>query len=123
TPVLREATRSAWTRPPTDCATWPNAAAPANCARGDLGGKSLVVSNLGMYGVDAFIAIIELPSPMILAVGAVTDRVVAVDGQPVVRPLCTLTLSADHRVLDGAPAAQFLEKIKQHLEAPFALLG
>lgn len=89
----------------------------------DLGGKSLVISNLGMYAVDSFIAIIEQPAPMILAVGRISDRVVAVNGQPAVRPICTLTLSADHRVLDGIPAAQFLTQVVRHLEQPFALLG
>jgi pyruvate dehydrogenase E2 component (dihydrolipoamide acetyltransferase) len=89
----------------------------------DLGGKSLVISNLGMYAVDSFIAIIEQPAPMILAVGRITDRVVAVNGQPAVRPICTLTLSADHRVLDGIPAAQFLTQVVRMLEQPFAILG
>ena len=89
----------------------------------DLGGKSLVLSNLGTYAVDSFTAIIEQPAPMILAVGRISDRVVAVAGQPAVRPLCTLTLSADHRVLDGVPAAQFLTRVVQSLEQPFAILG
>lgn len=89
----------------------------------DLSAKSMVVSNLGMYAVDAFIAIIDLPDPMVLAVGRVSDRVVAVAGQPVVRPLCTLTLSADHRVLDGVAAAQFLTHVVQILEQPFEILG
>jgi pyruvate dehydrogenase E2 component (dihydrolipoamide acetyltransferase) len=89
----------------------------------DVGGKSLVISNLGMYAVDSFIAIIEQPAPMILAAGRISDRVVAVNGQPAVRPIGTLTLSADHRVLDGIPAAQFLTQVVRHLEQPFALLG
>ena len=89
----------------------------------DLGGKSLVLSNLGMYAVDSFTAIIEQPAPLILAVGRISERVVAAAGQPAVRPMCTLTLSADHRVLDGVPAAQFLTRVVQNLEQPFALLG
>jgi pyruvate dehydrogenase E2 component (dihydrolipoamide acetyltransferase) len=89
----------------------------------DLGAKSLVVSNLGMYAVDAFIAIIEPPAPLILAVGRVAERIVPVNGAPAVRSMCTLTLSADHRVLDGAPAAQFLTRVVQTLENPFAILG
>lgn len=88
-----------------------------------MGGKSLVISNLGMYAVDSFIAIIEQPAPMILAVGRMSDRVVAVGGQPAVRPICTLTLSADHRILDGAPAAEFLTRVVRILEQPFAILG
>ena len=89
----------------------------------DLTEKSMVVSNLGMYGVDAFIAIIDSPDPMILAVGKVTDRVVALQGQPVVRPTCTLTLSIDHRVLDGAKGAEFLIHTKDFLEKAFDLWG
>ncbi len=89
----------------------------------DTGQKSLVISNLGMYSVDAFVAIIDMPDPMILAVGQVADRVVAVNGQPLVQPMCTLTLSVDHRALDGVPAARFLEQIKQQLENPFEILN
>jgi pyruvate dehydrogenase E2 component (dihydrolipoamide acetyltransferase) len=88
----------------------------------DLGDKSLVVSNLGMYGVDAFIAIIDVPDPMILAVGEVADRVAVEDGLPVVRPMATLTLSGDHRVLDGVQAARFLRDVKRLLENPFDLV-
>ncbi|MCC6802856.1 MAG: 2-oxo acid dehydrogenase subunit E2 [Anaerolineae bacterium] len=90
---------------------------------GDTGDKSMVVSNLGMYPVDAFIAIIDQPDPMILAVGRVADRIVPVGGQAVIRPMCTLTLSVDHRALDGAQAAQFLGRIKEHLEHPYYLMG
>jgi pyruvate dehydrogenase E2 component (dihydrolipoamide acetyltransferase) len=90
---------------------------------GDLGEKSMVISNLGMYAVNTFIAIIDQPDPMILAVGRVADRLAPLNGQPVVLPMCTLTLSADHRVLDGAQAARFLERIKSHLENPYALMG
>ena len=77
----------------------------------DLSGGTFTISNLGMYGVDAFTAIIVPPQAGILAVGAIRDRVVAVDGQPAVRPMLALTLSADHRVVDGAKAAQFLNDL------------
>lgn len=90
---------------------------------GDLGGKSMVVTNLGMFGVDAFAAIIDPPDPMILAAGRISDRVVPVDGQPQIRPMCTLTLSADHRVLDGVLGARFLARIISILEHPFEILG
>jgi pyruvate dehydrogenase E2 component (dihydrolipoamide acetyltransferase) len=89
----------------------------------DLGPKSMVISNLGMYGMDTFIAIIDMPDPMILAVGRVAERVVPVAGQPAVLPMCTLTLSVDHRVLDGVQAAQFLDRLKNRLENPFDILG
>jgi pyruvate dehydrogenase E2 component (dihydrolipoamide acetyltransferase) len=89
----------------------------------DLGEKSMVISNLGMYGVDAFIAIIDMPDPMILAVGQVAERLVPVNGQAVIKPMCTLSLSVDHRVLDGVQGAQFLALVKNRLENPFDIMG
>lgn len=74
----------------------------------DISGGTFTISNLGMFGVDAFTAIIIPPQAAILAVGAIADRVVPVDGVPGVRPMMTLTLSSDHRVVDGARAAEFL---------------
>lgn len=90
---------------------------------GDTGPKSMVVSNLGMYGIDAFIAIIDIPDPMILAVGRIADRVVSIDKEVAIRPMCTLTLSVDHRALDGVQGAQFLRRLQTRLENPFDLLG
>jgi pyruvate dehydrogenase E2 component (dihydrolipoamide acetyltransferase) len=77
----------------------------------DLSSATFTISNLGMYEVDHFTAIIVSPQAGILAVGAIRDRVVAEGGQPVVRPMLSLTLSADHRVVDGAKAAQFLKDL------------
>ena len=77
----------------------------------DIGGATFTISNLGMFDVDAFTAIIVPPQAGILAVGAIADRVVAVDGKAVVRPMLTLTLSSDHRVVDGATAAAFLKDV------------
>jgi pyruvate dehydrogenase E2 component (dihydrolipoamide acetyltransferase) len=82
----------------------------------DAGAKSMVVSNLGMYGVDAFFAIIDEPDPMILSVGRIAERVV-VDGKPEVRPVATLGLSIDHRALDGADGARFLDALRTLLES------
>lgn len=83
----------------------------------DLEPKGLVVSNLGMYGVDAFTAIIDLPDPMILAVGRVNPRPVADGDNVVIRPMARLTLSVDHRAIDGERAAVFLGRVRQILEA------
>jgi pyruvate dehydrogenase E2 component (dihydrolipoamide acetyltransferase) len=77
----------------------------------DIAEATFTVSNLGMYKVDQFSAIITPPQAGILAVGTIADRVVAVDGKPAVRPMMTLTLSCDHRVVDGARAAMFLNDI------------
>jgi pyruvate dehydrogenase E2 component (dihydrolipoamide acetyltransferase) len=77
----------------------------------DLTGGTFTISNLGMLGVDAFTAIIIQPQAAILAVGAISDRVVPVDGRPGIRPMMTLTLSSDHRLVDGARAAEFMRDL------------
>jgi pyruvate dehydrogenase E2 component (dihydrolipoamide acetyltransferase) len=79
-------------------------------------GGTFTVSNLGMLGVDSFIAIINPPQCAILAVGRVTSRVVADDGMFAIKSLMTATLSADHRVVDGAIGARFLQQVKRSLE-------
>jgi pyruvate dehydrogenase E2 component (dihydrolipoamide acetyltransferase) len=89
----------------------------------DIQGGGFTISNLGMYGVDAFSAILNPPQAAILAVGRIADRVVAVDGQPVVQPTMVLTLSCDHRALDGARGARFLGALADLVEEPLALLG
>jgi pyruvate dehydrogenase E2 component (dihydrolipoamide acetyltransferase) len=88
----------------------------------DIQGGVFTISNLGMYGVDAFSAIVNLPQAAILAVGRIADRVVAVNGQPAVAPMMMLTLSCDHRALDGARGAQFLGALADLVEEPLALL-
>jgi pyruvate dehydrogenase E2 component (dihydrolipoyllysine-residue acetyltransferase) len=88
----------------------------------DLAGATFTISNLGMYGVDAFNAIIVSPQAAILAVGRIADRVVPVDGVPAVQPMLTLTLSCDHRAVDGARGAQFLGALAAVIEEPLALL-
>jgi len=82
----------------------------------DIAGGTFTISNLGMHGIDAFSAIITPPQAAVLAVGRISDRVVAVNGQPVVRPMMTITLSSDHRVTDGAQAAAFLNDLAGALE-------
>ena len=82
----------------------------------DYEGGTFTVSNLGMLGVDSFIAIINPPQCAILAVGRVAPRVVADDGMFAIKPLLTATLSADHRVVDGAIGARFLKQVKEDLE-------
>jgi pyruvate dehydrogenase E2 component (dihydrolipoamide acetyltransferase) len=88
----------------------------------DIQGGSFTISNLGMYGVDAFSAIVNPPQAAILAVGRIADRVVPLNGQPAVQPTMVLTLSCDHRALDGARGAQFLGALADLIEEPLALL-
>jgi len=84
----------------------------------DLADGTFTITNLGMYGIDAFSAIIAAPQAAILAIGRISDRVVPVNGQPGIRPMLTMTLSSDHRVVDGAQAALFLKDLTEALLAP-----
>jgi pyruvate dehydrogenase E2 component (dihydrolipoamide acetyltransferase) len=84
----------------------------------DLDGGTFTISNLGMYGIERFIAVLNPPQAAILAVGSTEDRVVAVDGQPAVRPRMEITLTCDHRAVDGATGAEFLRDLKAFLEEP-----
>jgi len=88
----------------------------------DMEGATFTVSNLGMFGLDSFTAIINTPESGILAVGAVKEKAVVIDKQIVIRPMCNLTLTYDHRIIDGAPAAEFLMLIKAILENPYRLI-
>jgi len=88
----------------------------------DIQGGGFTISNLGMYGVDAFDAIVNPPQAAILAVGRIADRVVAINGQPAVQPTMVVTLSCDHRALDGARGAQFIGALADLIEEPLALL-
>ncbi len=81
----------------------------------DVSGGTFTISNLGMFGVDAFSAIITPPQAAVLAVGRIADRVVAVNGLIGIRPILTMTLSSDHRVVDGAQAAAFLKDVAETL--------
>lgn len=86
-------------------------------------GSTFSISNLGMFGIEEFTAVINPPEACILAVGAVEDRPVARDGQVVVRPRMRVTMSCDHRVVDGAEGASFLATLKTFLEEPAAILA
>jgi pyruvate dehydrogenase E2 component (dihydrolipoamide acetyltransferase) len=86
--------------------------------QGDLDGGTFTISNLGMFGIERFVAVLNPPQAAILAVGSIEDKVVAVDGQPAVRPRMELTLTCDHRAVDGATGAEFLTTVKTFLEEP-----
>ena len=88
----------------------------------DITGATFTVSNLGMYQVDAFTAIIVAPQAAILAVGRIADRVVPVDGKPGIRPMLSLSLSCDHRVLDGARGALFINDLAAAILEPENLI-
>jgi pyruvate dehydrogenase E2 component (dihydrolipoamide acetyltransferase) len=86
--------------------------------QGDLDGGTFTISNLGMYGIERFIAVLNPPQAAILAVGSTEEKPVVVDGQVVVRQRMELTLTCDHRAIDGATGAEFLRDVKAFLEEP-----
>ena len=88
----------------------------------EMSGGTFTLSNLGMYGIEHFTAIINPPEVAILAAGAVQERVIVVEGRPAVRPMLQVTINVDHRAVDGAVAAAFLRDVKQLLEDPWSLL-
>jgi pyruvate dehydrogenase E2 component (dihydrolipoamide acetyltransferase) len=88
----------------------------------DLQAGTFTISNLGMYGIDEFSAIVNPPQAAILATGKINDRIVPVDGTAVVRPMMTLSLSCDHRAIDGARGAQFLDTLAKYIAEPLSVL-
>ncbi|HEY2054881.1 MAG TPA: 2-oxo acid dehydrogenase subunit E2, partial [Solirubrobacterales bacterium] len=87
----------------------------------ELSGGTFTVSNLGMYGVSNFSAVINAPQAAILAVGAITEKPVVRDGRVTTAHILGVTLACDHRILYGAPAAEFLARIRALLEEPLSL--
>ncbi len=86
-------------------------------------GSTFSISSLGMFGIDEFTAIINPPEAAILAVGTITDKVVVEKGEMKVRPIMKVTLSCDHRVIDGATGAAFLQTLKGYLEEPMLMIA
>ncbi len=115
-PVVRDADTKTLTEVASVLQTLVEKARRGELTKDDVTGGTFTVTNLGMYGVDVFIPIINPPETAILGVGRVVDKPVAVDGQVTVRPMMQLSLAYDHRVVDGAPAAQFLQSVKKILE-------
>ena len=89
---------------------------------GEMRDSTFTISNLGMFGIDQFSAILQPPEAAILAVSRTADKAVVRDGQIVIRPMMTLTLSIDHRVLDGVVGSQFLQSLKDYIENPASFL-
>jgi pyruvate dehydrogenase E2 component (dihydrolipoamide acetyltransferase) len=89
----------------------------------EMQGGTFTITNLGAYRIDGFTPIINPPETAILGVGRIADKAVVVDGRIEPRTMCTLSLSFDHRAVDGAPAAAFLARLAELLERPYALLG
>jgi pyruvate dehydrogenase E2 component (dihydrolipoamide acetyltransferase) len=122
TPVLRGVENSSLSAISTRVKTFVEQANTGRLQQKDLVGGSITISNLGMYGVDEFSAIINPPQSAILAVGAARPTVQAVDGQPAVVTTANLVLSVDHRAIDGALAAQWMAALVESLQTPIRLV-
>ncbi|QJU54114.1 dihydrolipoamide acetyltransferase family protein [Herbiconiux sp. KACC 21604] len=122
TPVLRGVEKSSLSEIARTVGDLASRARSGGLRQHELEGGSFAVSNLGMYGVTEFSAIINPPQSAILAVGAARQQPVVVDGELAVGTVMTVTLSADHRVLDGALAAQWLAAFVKKIESPFSIL-
>jgi len=121
-PVIRSAERLRLAEIATARAEVVGRARENKLQRSDLEDGTFTISNLGMYRVERFTAVLNPPQAAIVAVGATEERAVPVDGEIVVRPMLTLTATFDHRAVDGAPAADFLQTVKELLEEPGLML-
>jgi pyruvate dehydrogenase E2 component (dihydrolipoamide acetyltransferase) len=117
-PVIRNCERKTIAEIAADRAAVVDRARSGKLQQADLDGGTFTISNLGMFGVERFIAVLNPPQAAILAVGSTEERPVVVDGEVVVRPRMELTLTCDHRAVDGATGAQFLGDVKAFLEEP-----
>jgi pyruvate dehydrogenase E2 component (dihydrolipoamide acetyltransferase) len=117
-PVIRSAERLSLSEIPRIRADLVGRARENKLRAEDLEGGTFTISNLGMYAVESFTAVLNPPQAAIVAVGATEERVVPGDGGTAVRPMVTLTATFDHRAVDGAPAAAFLHTLKESLEDP-----
>jgi len=117
-PVIQQCERKSIAEIAGDRAALVERARSGKLQAADLEGGTFTISNLGMYGVERFVAVLNPPQAAILAVGAAEEKPVVRDGDVVVRPMLELTLTCDHRSLDGATAAEFLGTVKAFLEEP-----
>jgi len=117
-PVLRECERKSLTQLASERGELVTRAREAKLRQDDIEGGTFTISNLGMYGVEQFTAVLNPPQAAILAVGAIEERPVVEAGELAVRPLMSMTLTCDHRAVDGAVASEFLGTVKALLEEP-----
>jgi len=120
-PVLRDAQRRTPAELMHDFVRLRDAVRSRTIAPADMRGGTFTISNLGMYGVDTFTAIINPPQSAILAVGRTVDTPVGRDGAIVLRPMASLSLSSDHRIVDGVTAARFMADLRRALENPASM--
>jgi pyruvate dehydrogenase E2 component (dihydrolipoamide acetyltransferase) len=121
-PVVKNADQKGLAALTEDCKTLGRAARENKLKPDEMKGGTFTISNLGMYAIDAFTPVINQPESAILGVGRIQEKPVGVNGSIELRPMMSVSLSFDHRVIDGAPAAAFLTDLKSILEQPFELL-
>ena len=121
-PVIREAQTKDLEQVVADLGDLVERARAKRLTPSEMAGSTFTISNLGMFGIESFTAIINPPESAILAVGKIVDTPVDVEGQIELRPMMHLTLSADHRIVDGAAGARFLADLKATLENPYLLI-
>jgi pyruvate dehydrogenase E2 component (dihydrolipoamide acetyltransferase) len=117
-PVIRDADRKSVQQIAADRADLVTRARDGKLQLADLEGGTFTISNLGMYGIEQFVAVLNPPQVAILAVGSIEDRVSAIDGELAIVPTMTMTLTCDHRAIDGSEGAEFLRTVKQLVETP-----
>jgi len=122
-PVLRHADRLGLAQIAAERNRLVEKARGGTLSPGDLDEGTFTLINLGMYRVDVFQAILNPPQSAILAVGRIVERPVAIEGQVCIRPMVVVTLSCDHRVLDGVLGAQFLGRVVELIEEPYGLIA
>ncbi len=122
TPVLRNADRKGLAELATETRTLAGRARERKLQPDEMAGSTFTTSNLGMFGIEEFTAIINPPNACILAIGAIRDVPVVEDGEIVAGKRMKVTLSCDHRVVDGATGAQFMATLRQYLEEPLHML-
>ena len=117
-PVIRDADRKSVQQIAADRADIVSRARDGKLKLADLEGGTFTISNLGMYGIEQFVAVLNPPQVAILAIGSIEDRVVVFDGEFAAVPTLTMTLTCDHRAIDGSEGAEFLRTVKQLVETP-----
>jgi pyruvate dehydrogenase E2 component (dihydrolipoamide acetyltransferase) len=122
TPVVRDADQKGLEQIAAEVRELADRARKRSLKPEEYAGGSITVSNLGMFGIDSFLAVINPPQAAIVAVGAVSQKAVVRDGQIVARKMMSATLSGDHRVIDGATGAEYLRELRALLEHPLRLL-
>jgi pyruvate dehydrogenase E2 component (dihydrolipoamide acetyltransferase) len=121
-PVIRQAQKRDLKSMSAEMARLLDAARNKHLDPGDMSGSTFTLTNLGMFGIESFTAIINPPEAAILAIGKMLDQPVVVNNEVVIRPMMNLTIAADHRINDGAKVANFLMELKGILENPYLLL-